>query len=172
MAFKTILRLMVLTLCSLMSSMVYAVEVNFSAHLIQNPPCDVSGPDGVDQPIKVPFGEIGITKINGVNYQKDFVLTLNCGSGLGNSVAVYLEYRGMPSLFDNNALATSESGLGIRLYQTGNVMPPNTGIALKMSSNGSLDIPFYAIPVKDTDPSVILLETDFMATASVELNYP
>ena len=149
-----------------------AVEVNFTGNLIENPPCDVAGPDGVDQPIKVPFGEVGITKINGENYRQDFTLTLSCGTGLGNAVALYLQYRGMNAPFDNNALQTDLSGLGIRLYHQGVIIPPNSGTAITMSDNGTESLPLYAVPVKDTDPSVTLYEGDFKATASVEMNYP
>lgn len=172
MKLKTRLGLSVFVSASLILPMAHAVGVNFTANLIQNPPCDVSGPEGMNQPIKVPFGEIGITKINGVNYQKDFTLTLSCGAGLGESVALYLEYRGMVAPFDEKALQTSILGLGIRLYHEGHIIPPNTGTPIKMSSNGSADLPLYAVPVKDTDPAVTLFEKEFTATASVEMNYP
>lgn len=172
MKLKIIFKALVLTLSGLMSVAVPAVEVNFTANLIQNPPCDVSGSDGVNQPIRVPFGEVGITKINGVNYRQDFTLTLSCGAGLGNAVAVYLEYRGMVASFDDNALQASPLGLGVRLYQSGNVVPPNTGIPVKMSSNDTKELQFYAVPIKDSDPSLVLFEGDFTATASMELNYP
>lgn len=149
-----------------------AVDVNFTGNLIQNPPCDVAGPDGADQPIKVPFGEVGITKINGENYRQDLTLTLSCGTGLGNAVALYLQYSGMNALFDDKALQASQEGLGIRLYHQGVVIPPNTGTSITMSDNGIATLPLYAVPVKDTDPSVTLYEGDFTAAASVEMNYP
>ncbi|WP_272520764.1 MULTISPECIES: fimbrial protein [unclassified Providencia] len=163
---------MALWLSSLVPLATYAVEVNFTANLIQNPPCDVAGPDGPDQPIKVPFGEVGITKIDGVNYQQDFTLTLSCGEGLGNAVALYLQYRGMQAPFDNKALQASQSGLGVRLYHEGIVIPPNSGTPITMSDNGTESLPLYAVPVKDADPSATLYEGDFTATASVEMNYP
>lgn len=163
---------LVLWLISLIPLTSSAVDVNFTANLIGNPPCDVSGPDGPDQPIKVAFGEVGITKIDGVNYQQDFTLTLSCGTGLGNAVALYLQYQGMNAPFDNNALQASQSGLGIRLYHQGVVIPPNTGTSITMSDNGISTLPLYAVPVKNTAPSVRLYEGDFTATATVEMNYP
>nr|WP_282553592.1 fimbrial protein [Providencia sneebia] len=132
----------------------------------------MAGPDGVDQPIKVPFGEVGITKINGTNYQQDFTLTLSCGTGLGNAVALYLEYRGMNAPFDNNALQTNQAGLGIRLYHQGVIIPPNSGTPITMSDGDTATLPLYAVPVKDPSPSATLYEGDFTATASVEMNYP
>lgn len=162
-----------LALCGVLPLTTQAVEVNFSGNLIQNPPCDVAGPDGANQPIKVPFGEVGITKINGVNYQQDFTLTLSCGTGLGNAVALYLEYRGMPAnSFDSKALQASQSGLGIRLYHQGVVISPNTGTSITMSDSGTSTLPLYAVPVKDPSASATLYEGDFTATANVEMNYP
>ncbi|MCW2255617.1 type 1 fimbria pilin [Providencia alcalifaciens] len=162
-----------LTLCGVLPLTTQAAEVNFSGNLIQNPPCDLAGPDGVNQPIKVPFGEVGITKINGVNYQQDFTLTLSCGEGLGEAVALYLEYRGqLLAPFDNQALQTSKSGLGIRLYHQGVLIPPNSGTQITMSNNGTATLPLYAVPVKNSNPSTPLVEGDFTATANVELNYP
>lgn len=164
---------MALWLSSLMPLTGYAVDVNFTANLIGNPPCDVAGPDGPDQPIKVPFGEVGITKIDGVNYQQDFTLTLSCGIGLGDAIALYLEYRGMVAeSFDSKALQASQAGLGVRLYHQGVVIPPNSGTPITMSDNGVATLPLYAVPVKDTSPSAVLYEGDFTATASVEMNYP
>ncbi|HHN8583827.1 TPA: fimbrial protein, partial [Providencia rettgeri] len=52
-------------LSTLMPLTASAVAVNFTGNLIQNPPCDVAGPSGINQPIKVAFGEVGITKIDG-----------------------------------------------------------------------------------------------------------
>ncbi|MEY0232637.1 fimbrial protein [Providencia manganoxydans] len=154
------------------SFMTQSADINITANLIQNPPCDIAGSDGPDQPIKVPFGEVGITKINGVNYQQDFALTLSCGTGLGNEVVLYLEYRGMKASFDDKALQASQPNLGIRLYHEGVVIAPNTGTKITMSDNGTTTLPLYAVPVKNSIPSAILYEDDFTATASVEMNYP
>ncbi|WP_427864951.1 fimbrial protein [Providencia stuartii] len=148
-----------------------AVEVNFSGNLIENPPCDVAGSKGPNQPIKVDFGEIGITKIDGVNYQQDFTLTLSCGPELGNSVPLYLQYMShFIASFDNKALRTSINGLGIRLYHEGVVIAPNTGSPIKMSSNGTATLPLYAVPVRD--PKITLFEGDFTASATVQMLYP
>lgn len=154
------------------SGVTQAVEVNFTGNLIQNPPCDVAGPDGIGQPIKVPFGEVGITKIDGVNYQQDFTLTLSCGPALGSAVALYLQYTGMPAPFDVKALQASQVGLGIRLYHQGVVVPPNSGAPMTMSSNGTATLPLYAVPVSDADPATVLYEGNFTATATVEMLYP
>lgn len=148
-----------------------AVEVNFSGNLIESPPCDVSGDKGPNQPIKVEFGDIGITKVDGVNYRQDFTLTLSCGADLGNSVPLYLQYMSpFIASYDNKALRTSINGLGIRLYYEGVVIGPNTGSQIKMSSNGIATLPLYAVPVRD--PKITLVEDDFTASATVQMLYP
>ncbi|MGO2335776.1 fimbrial protein [Providencia sp.] len=150
-----------------------AVEVNFSGNLIENPPCDVAGPDGANQPIKVQFGEIGITKVDGVNYQQDFTLTLSCGPDLGNAVALYLQYMSpFVASYDAKALRTNINGLGIRLYHNGVVIGPNTGTKMTMSSNGTATLPLYAVPIRDPNPATILREGDFTVTATVQMLYP
>ncbi|MGO2333529.1 fimbrial protein [Providencia sp.] len=175
----TVFRHGLLALCGAVSLVSQAVEVNFTGNLINNPPCDVSGPDGPNQPIKVTFNELGITKIDGLGDKteygrQDFTLTLSCGAGLGNAVALYLEYRGMSAPFDpsNKTLQASQAGLGIRLYHQGVLIAPNSGTPMTMSDNGVLTLPLYAVPVKDTRPGVTLYEDEFTATASVEMNYP
>ncbi|WP_336194034.1 fimbrial protein [Providencia stuartii] len=149
-----------------------AVEVLFSGNLLENPPCDVAGSEGPNQSIKVNFGEIGITKIDGMNYREDFTLTLSCGSELGDDVVLYLQYMSpLVESYDNKALSTSINGLGIRLYHNGVVIAPNTGSAIKMSSsNRTISLPLYAIPVRD--PKVSLREEGFTASATVQMLYP
>ncbi|MGJ3355453.1 fimbrial protein [Providencia sp. Je.9.19] len=150
-----------------------AVEVNFSGNLLENPPCEVAGPDGPNQPVKVQFGEIGITKINGINYQQDFTLTLSCGPELGNSVGLYLQYMSpFVASYDSKALSTSINGLGIRLYHNGVVVGVNTGSKMIMSSNGTATLPLYAVPVRDPNPAITLREGDFTASATVQMLYP
>lgn len=176
-----------LALSGLLPLMAQAVEVNFTGNFIDNPPCDVAGPDGPNQPIKVPFGELGITKIDTVNAdggmtsnktdygRQDFTLTLSCGTGLDNAVALYLSYAaqtGMTAPFDTSGqtLQTSEPGLGVRLYHQGVIVPPNSGTKITMSDNGVSTLPLYAVPVKSA--SVTVSEGAFTASASVEINYP
>ncbi|MBI6194826.1 fimbrial protein [Providencia rettgeri] len=160
-------------LCCTVSMFSQAIDVNFTGNLIDNPPCDVLGLDGTDQPIKISFGDVGITNIDGVNYRQDFALKLSCGVGLGNMVALFLQYgdrTGVVAPFDDNALQTSTDGLGIRLYYQGNVIPPKTAAMVAMSDNGTLILPLYAVPVKALGTT--LFEGDFTAVASVEMNYP
>lgn len=154
----------------IVSSAQASTRVNFHGTLINNPPCDITGEN---DPIYVDFDEVGITKIDGVNYMKDFTLTVTCGADLGNNVALYMGYNGMSALFDSDAVQTSLRGLGIRLYHNGGVVAPNNDdISVVMSSGFSKTIALSAVPVKDNDPSLTLLEGPFSATGTVEIRYP
>lgn len=151
-------------------------DANLMGTLISNPPCDVYGDN---DPIQVNFGEVGITRIDGINYAQPFTLTVSCGSTLGNNVALVLHYLGVDAQsFNTDALQTTKRGLGVLLTQNGTVMPPifpsqpNTGLPVTMSSNGQMSIPFVAVPVKDMDANTVLLEGAFSAAASMEIQYP
>lgn len=148
-----------------------AVQATFHGTLIGNPPCEISGPDN---PISVNFGEVGINRIDGVNYTQPMTLTITCGGDLGSNVALYLAYDGMNANdFDSSALQTSRPGLGIRLYYQGNVLTPNEDdLPITMSSNGQMTLPMSAVPVIDPDPSLVLQEGPFNATGTMEVRYP
>ncbi|MEQ4623861.1 MULTISPECIES: fimbrial protein [Providencia] len=163
-------------LLSLFSASSQAIEVNFKGNLIDNPPCDVYGTNGKDQPIKIDFDEIGITDIDELNvsrngnYQQSFILTVSCGAGLGNAVALFMDYKGMVSPFYADALRTSKTNLAIYLESEGTAVKPNQGIKVVMSSNGTKQIPFTATPIRNK--GTMPLEGDFTASATVEMLYP
>lgn len=164
-------------LLSLFSSSSQAsIEVYFKGNLIDNPPCDVYDANGKDQPIRINFGEIGITDIDELNvsrngnYQQNFTLTVSCGAGLGNSVTLYMKYKGMPTNFYNDALQTTEPNLGIYLESDGTAVKPNDGLKVVMSSNGTKQLPFTATPIRNKGS--MPAEGTFTATATVEMLYP
>lgn len=153
-----------------------SADASFSGTLISNPPCDVYGDN---DPIQIDFGEVGITRIDGVNYAEPLNLTITCGSNLGNNVALVLKYIGVDATsFNTQALQTNRRGLGILLSHDGTVIPPifpsesGSGLPITMSSNGQKSLSFMAVPVKDPDPDTGLLEGAFSAMASMEIQYP
>ncbi|MDV5227793.1 MAG: fimbrial protein [Pseudomonadota bacterium] len=152
------------------ASFVQAVPMTFGGTLIGNPPCDITGDD---DPVSVKFGDVGISRIDGVNYAQPFTLTVTCGADLGNSVALFMGYDGMNADFDDRALQTSREGLGILLSYNGTVIKPDNGdIPVTMSSHGVMTLPLVAVPVKDSNPALVLLEGPFNATGTVEIRYP
>lgn len=162
--------LSLLSLLSLLCSQsAQSVEVNFTGTLIDNPPCTVNNAEAMD----VPFGEVGITKIDGVNYAQSFTLTLNCEASLGGLTSLYLDYTGMPAnSFDKDALQASREGLGIRLYRSSDsaLFPIDSGYEILLDGGSTTTLDLYAVPVKAAGAN--LLEGDFTATATFELQYP
>lgn len=153
----------------LVSFSVIAVPVFFTGTLIDNPPCSVNNAE----PLDVPFGEVGITKIDGVNYAQSFTLNLNCNASLGGETVLFLEYDGISAdYFDVGALQTNRYGLGIRLYHSSDsaLFPINSGHAIMMTGGSASSLNLYAVPVKA--PGVDLPEGEFTATATFELQYP
>lgn len=145
-----------------------STQVNFYGNLIGHPPCDISGEN---DPIYVDFDEVGLTRIDGINYRKDFTLIVTCGNDLGNGVQLYMGYDGMNAPFDNDAVQTSIGGLGIRLYYQDQVVSPNNDdIPIVMSGGYSKVIPLWAVPVREDDRN--LFEGTFSATGTVEIRYP
>lgn len=157
---------------SLTSLSTQAVDLSFSGRVIKNPPCTVSGHEGEGQPIRVPFGEVGIARIDGENYRQDFAITVTCGMGLGEGVALSLNYAGVPASFDDTAIQASPEGLGIRLFSDGSVVAPNTNIPMILSNQDRVTKTFSAVPVKDMSSSTVLTEGAFSAAATVEMRYP
>lgn len=142
-----------------------SVRVDFTGTMRGNPPCDVTGAD-------VDFGEVGVTKIDGINYTQDFSISVECPADTG---ALYIAYSGLTAnTFDDKALQTSVAGLGIRLYRNGTVIAPdNHDIPLIMPAEGGIvPIALSAAPVRDMSPSYLLLEGEFRATGTIEVRYP
>lgn len=144
-----------------------SVDVNFTGNLIGHPPCDITGNDVV-------FDDVGITLIDGAEYKKkNFDITLICAEDTGQ---LYIAYSGMRAdSFDPRALQTSVAGLGILLSYAGTVIEPdNNDIPLPptISENTTITIPLSAVPIKNMDPSFLILEQNFTAAATIEVRYP
>lgn len=151
-----------------------STRLTFKGNLIDTPPCDIYGSEGINKPVSIQFGEIAIQRIDGKRFQKNWSLNIDCGANLGSNVALELNYIGNPVLFDEKALETSRAGIGIRLYNAADstVIAPNDKKNLTMTSNGKLQIPLYSIPVKIAKPITPIIEGKFISTATIAINYP
>lgn len=151
-----------------------SVGLLLKGNLIDTPPCEIYGMEGAGQPINIHFDEMAIQRINGERFKINWIINIECGINLGNSVALELIYVGTSVFFDEKALETSRHGLGIRLYDANNgvVIAPNDRRQLTMSSLGKLQLPLYSVPVKVPKPKVPIVEGKFTAIATIEINYP
>lgn len=164
--------LLLVNSCSVIAS--NSAGLSFKGNLLDTPPCEIYGTEGIGQPINIQFGEMAIQRIDGQRFQQNWVLNIECLTDLGNIVPLELSYVGSAVLFDEKALETSRAGLGIRLYDaaSSDVIAPNDKKKLTMSSNGKLQLPLYSVPVKISKPVTPIVEGKFTATATITINYP
>lgn len=141
-----------------------ANDINFSGTLVDTLPCEIN--DG--QPVEIDFGDVGVNKVDGQNYQQPFKLTYVCE---GTAVDMVLRYMGVATTFDNSAVQSNIPDFGIRLQHTKN------GVVTALDVGSTLPIPSYvgsssfiATPVKKADAE--LQEGHFTAAATLRLEYP
>lgn len=134
-----------------------AVAINFHGTLVQ-PACIVNA----NNPISVEFGDVTITSVDGVTHKR-MPLTYSIDCPGGNTIK--LQVAGTAAGFDTTALATSISGLGIRLQKDTVTQPINSWLFFTSSSRPAL----WVVPLKD---GVTLLSAgEFTATASLKVDY-
>ncbi len=148
-----------------------SAQVKFKGTLQTNPPCVVSGDN---DPITINFGDVGITQIDGTRYAQTFTLNILCDVSMGSGVTLFFGYDGMMAGFDERALQTSRNGLGIMLYRSnGDIVEPNNANHTEILSGGvPAAVTLTAVPVKNPDPNLVLLEGPFTAIGTVEIRYP
>ena len=130
------------------------------------PPCEVTSPGGGR--VEVDFGNnIGINKIDGLNYRQPMNYAIKCSTGNVNGLALKLTIKGTAASFDssNAALQTNVDGLGIRLYQNGTPFVLNQPLTITKNAPPTLE----AVPVKQS--GVALKEGAFEATATLLAEY-
>lgn len=137
-----------------------AENMSFRGTLIEPPSCTINNNHVID----VDFGEVLTSKIDGTLYAVTVIYTLECKNTNGKSLRINL--LGKLSTFDNKALATSVTGLGIRLSADGQVLTPGTaGYRFVYAKLPVLK----AVPVKD--PTVTLAGGGFSAGATLEIEF-
>ncbi|MCE9882486.1 fimbrial protein [Hafnia paralvei] len=115
-----------------------------------------------DKLVNVSFGEVGVKKIDGINYSASipFVVTCNNLSGQGNP-GLTLSVNGTAADFNENAISTTVSGLGIQIMKDGVPLKLNTETEISYVPQPTLT----AVPVKAD--GVELSAGDFHATATL-----
>ncbi|EDW1731964.1 fimbrial protein [Salmonella enterica subsp. enterica] len=116
----------------------------------------------------VNFGDaVGIHHINGSNYEQIIPFTLDCSnySG-GNMPTLTLIPEGTATSFNEAAVATNITGLGIELRSDGKALPLNKAVDLDYGSLPTLT----AVPVADT--GIELKEGAFNASVRLIVEVP
>ncbi len=147
------------------SSVLAAENMSFRGTLLEHPPCEIN--DG--QPVEIDFGEVGVNKIDGVNYAQTFTIMYDCE---GSSTDKVLRYLGNATTFDTAAVQSNITDFGIRLAHksnAGGVSAFEVGSSLPIASYVGSST-FVATPVKKAGAE--LQEGAFTAGATLQLDYP
>jgi type 1 fimbria pilin len=106
-----------------------SVEYAFKGHLVTS---DTSCKVNDDQAISIPFGNVSIRKVASGQYMQNINYTLDCGTGTKWSVTMTL--KATPTDWDTQAMASSVSGLGVRILNAGTPVDLNTAIAIDLNN--------------------------------------
>lgn len=135
----------------------------FKGQFILSSPCKVND----DKVLEVPFGNIAIDNIDGIQYKKIIPYTVDC-QGATDDSPLSIKVIATAVSFDNNAaIATNVDGLGIEIQANGLPMPLNKPLLTTLSDLSSLEL--TATPVKDSD--AVLTEQAFSAGATLTVDY-
>lgn len=138
------------------------VDMTFRGTLIEPPPCTINDGNRVD----VDFGErVGINKVDGVNYRQVMNYQIVCDSASSGSWALTLSLTGAAAGFDEKALQTNKTDLGIRIYQNDKPFTPGSTLDIDISNPPRLE----AVPVKRE--GVTLTEGVFESWATLRADY-
>ncbi|MFC0226925.1 fimbrial protein [Serratia aquatilis] len=136
-------------------------------YLILPPVCTLNN----NAQIEVPFGNVGVRKVDGVQYKKPIPYTLVCTGDTSKPWTVSLTFTGTVAPFatDNATLLANSpqngNRLGIKLLRNGVALPLNTAITIDPASPPTLE----AVPVKQ--PGSTLLADPFNATGTLRVTY-
>ncbi|MEB0205514.1 fimbrial protein [Pseudomonas sp. CCC3.1] len=131
-------------------------NLTFSGTLNAPPPCTINSGNTID----IDFQEVGVSKVDGVNYLKPVNYIITCSAGTLPWEMV-LTVKGVATSFESSALQSSVSDLGIRLLQNGEPLPLNTLLVINPSTPPVLE----AVPIKR--PGVSLGAGAFTSSATL-----
>lgn len=126
---------------------------------------------GQQDPIRVPFGKVGVRKVDGVAFKKDIPYQLNCQGDMSQPWDVTLTFGGTlaGAGFDNATLRTvtplNSGKLGIQIQKNGQPLQLNKAFAIDVGSPPVLS----AVPVKRAGTD--LVGDDFTATGTLTIAF-
>lgn len=131
-------------------------NLTFDGTLNEPPPCIINGGSAIE----VDFKDVGINKVDGVNYLKSVNYVITCSPDTLPWEMV-LMIQGAATSFEPSALQSSVADLGIQLLQNGVPFNLNTLLPINPSAPPVLE----AVPVKR--PGAALETGGFAASATL-----
>lgn len=135
-------------------------NMKFHGTLVDFPSCTIND----NQPINVEFGNVGINKIDGVNYEKDIDYKISC-DGTDTKDQLYLSITGQAASFNAADLNTSVDGLAIEIKQNSEAYTLAQQLPVNLDSPPKLS----AVPVKNAEAT--LATGEFSASATLQAFY-
>ncbi|WP_095109977.1 fimbrial protein [Pseudomonas sp. Irchel 3E20] len=149
-----------LALCSIGLCSGASANLTFSGTLNAPPPCTIDS----GSTIEVDFGDVGIKRVDGVQYRRGVGYTIQCGTDTLPWL-LKLSVNGTATTFDPSAVQSSVPELGIRLFQNNVPFSLNTPLNITLSSPPTLEV----VPVKR--PGSVLTPAPFTAVATLLAEY-
>lgn len=135
------------------------VNMKFHGTLIRAPDCHINN----DQIIEVAFGNVGVNKVDGVNYARKIGYAITCNGE--NDESLYISVNGTGVDWDRAAIKASANNLAIQIQQEGKPFILGSQIKVDLTALPTLT----AVPVKDGDKP--LEAGDFTAGATLVAFY-
>ncbi|EEG83322.1 fimbrial protein [Proteus sp. G2665] len=131
----------------------------FSGLLIEPPPCIVNNGTVID----IPFNEISVDSVDGVNHIQQVPYTLSCIPD--SKWDLKLTLSGPKATFDSGTLQTNVDALGIKVYINSEVFELDTPIVVDAANLPRID----AVPIRR--PGSTLTEQAFSVSATLQAEY-
>lgn len=137
-------------------------DITFTGTLIEPPVCTVSNGDDIE----IQFIDVIIDNIDGVNYRKDVPYQITCDPDITDDAWVMtLTWTDTQTSYNDAAIQTDVTGLGIELQQNGQPFKLNTPLNVTPANLPKLK----AAPVKASDAT--LTDGNFSAYATLQVDY-
>lgn len=146
--------------CSLVVSANASANLAFSGILVAPPVCTINN----GNTITIDFKDVGVNKVDGVNYRKPVNYTIEC-AGSTLPWEMLLTVKGTATSFDPAAVQSSVADLGIHILQDGKAFNLNTPMVISPSAPPVLE----AVPVKSLGST--LSSGSFNAAATLLAEY-
>ena len=118
----------------------------------------------IEIPLTIDFKDVGVNKVDGINYRLPMNYTITC-AGSTLPWEMVLTVKGTASSFESAAVQSSVTDLGIKLLQNGQPFQLNTPIVINPATPPALE----AVPVKR--PGSTLKSGGFSAAATLMAEY-
>jgi hypothetical protein len=136
-----------------------SATATLKGNLVKTPDCHINN----DNIINVSFGNVGVNKVDGIQYSRSIDYTVHCDSN--SDKHLYLSVKGTKVDWDDSAVTTSVDNLAIEIRQNGKPLTLGSDLSIDLNAPPSLT----AVPVKNSGQT--LTAENFEAGATLVAFY-